>query len=151
MIYCIDTSAMIDAGNRHYPSDLFPAFWEKMDGLAGAGRLKAPPMLVEELEKRDEEWRKWVYDREAQIIVPPDAPFLDNMKNVVHTYTQLGADPERLTGDPFFISLSLTKGMTLLTSERPNKGPVKIPRVCEAVGVPTITLLNFMRQEGWRF
>lgn len=151
MIYCIDTSAMIDAGHRYYPSDLFPAFWEKMDGLALDGRLKAPPMLLEELEKRDEEWRQWVYQREAQIVVPPDAPFLANMKNVVHAYTQLGADPETLTGDPFFIALSLTEGMTLLTSERPNKGKVKIPIVCNAIGVQTITLLNFMRQEGWRF
>ena len=47
MIYCIDTSAMIDAGLRYYPADLFPIFWERMDALADEGRLKAPPTLIE--------------------------------------------------------------------------------------------------------
>jgi hypothetical protein len=142
---------MIDAGFRHYPSDLFPAFWEKMDSLASEGRLKAPPELIEELGQRDEEWRQWVYEREEQIIVPPDAAYVAAIRKVVTTYVAMGVDPAKLTGDPFFIALSLTGGMTLLTSEKPGKGAVKIPKVSEALGVKTITLLAFMRAEGWRF
>lgn len=151
MSYCIDTSAMIDAGLRNYPADLFPAFWEKMDALATEGRLKAPPMLIEELAKQDEDWKAWVFEREDAIIIPPDSVFLTNMRRVVRSYVELGADPEKLTGDPFFITLALTEGLTLLTSEKPGKGKIKIPTVCAALGVKTISLLGLMRQEGWRF
>ena len=151
MIFCIDTSAMIDAGLRRYPADLFPAFWDKMDALADAGRLKAPPTLVEELERQDEEWKAWVYERSEQIIVPPDANFVESVRTVVDAYVRLGADPEKLTGDPFFVALSMAKGMTLLTSEQPGKGKVKLPTVCQAIGVKHCNLLDFMRQENWRF
>lgn len=151
MTYCIDTSAMIDAGLRNYPVDLFPALWKKIDGLVAAGRLKAPPMLIEELSKQDEAWKDWVYQRQSAIIVQPDNDFIANMKHVVRTYTQLGADATKLTGDPFFITLALTKGQILLTSEKPGKGPVKIPVVCNALGVTTINLLGLMRRESWTF
>ena len=73
-IYCIDTSTIIDAGERYYPIDIFPAFWEKLDGLIQAGRLKAPQTLIDELENKDDAWREWVYSRKSIMIWPIDEP-----------------------------------------------------------------------------
>lgn len=39
MIYCIDTSSLIDAWQARYPIEHFPNVWARIDGLAAASRL----------------------------------------------------------------------------------------------------------------
>ena len=154
MIYCIDTSSLIDAGERYYPQDVFPAFWKKLELLVDNGRLQAPPTLLEELTKKDDKWREWVYEREDKIIVPFDGSIFETVKQVVEVYKNQSINqfnPDKLTGDPFFIALSKTKNMTLITSEQCRMGGFKIPSICKPLGVQTTSLLNMIRNEGWSF
>ena len=58
MSYCIDTNVFIDAGERYYPIDIVPGFWANFEELILAGRMKAPEMLIEELERKDDAWRQ---------------------------------------------------------------------------------------------
>ncbi len=150
MSYCIDTNVFIDAGERYYPPDIVPGFWENLDALIGANRMKAPEMLIEELERKDDEWRKWVYERKETLIVPMDLPQIEAVQKVVAVYAAQGIDNNRLTGDPFFIALALANGLTMVTNEKPRRGGAKIPKICAALGVPSINLLDLMRREGWR-
>ena len=150
MSYCIDTNIFIDAGERYYPPDIVPGFWENLDGLIEAGRFKAPEMLIEELERKSDNWRQWVYDRKDKMIVPMDMPQVDALKRVMTVYQAQSTSVSRVTGDPFFIALALAQGLTVVTSESERKGKVKIPRICAALGVPSISLLDLMRREGWR-
>lgn len=55
MIYCIDTSSLIAAWQERYPVENFPAFWDKMDDLIEAERLKAPVDVLYEIKKRSDE------------------------------------------------------------------------------------------------
>lgn len=148
--YCIDTSIIIDAGERYYPPDIVPGFWKNLDGLIDAGRFKAPEMLIEELERKDDAWRQWVYDRKETLIVPMDLPQVEAVKRVVAVYEAQASNVLRMTGDPFFIALALAQGLTVVTSESERKGKVKIPKICDALGVPSISLLEMMRRENWR-
>lgn len=150
MSYCIDTNIFIDAGERYYPPDIVPGFWENLDGLIGAGRLKAPEMLIEELERKDDDWRQWVYARKETLIVPMDLPQVEAVKRVMAIYQAQSSNVSRVTGDPFFIALALAQGLTVVTSESERKGKVKIPKICAALGVPSISLLELMRRENWR-
>jgi hypothetical protein len=148
--YCIDTNIFIDAGERYYPPDIVPGFWKNLDGLIDAGRFKAPEMLIEELERKDDAWRQWVYDRKETLIVPMDMPQVEAVKRVVAVYEAQSSNVTRMTGDPFFIALALAQGLTVVTSESERKGKVKIPKICAALGVPSISLLEMMRRENWR-
>jgi hypothetical protein len=148
--YCIDTNIFIDAGERYYPPDIVPGFWENLDSLIEAGRVKAPEMLIEELEHKSDNWRQWVYDRKEKMIVPMDMPQVDALKRVMAVYQAQSTSVNRVTGDPFFIALALAQGLTVVTSESERKGKVKIPRICTALGVQSISLLELMRREGWR-
>lgn len=150
MSYCIDTNVFIDAGERYYPPDIVPGFWENFDALIAAGRMKAPEMLIEELERKDDDWRQWVYDRKETLIVPMDLPQIEAVTKVVAVYAAQGIDANRITGDPFFIALALANGLTVVTNEKPRKGGAKIPKICAALGVPSIGLLELMRRENWR-
>ncbi|WP_300340251.1 DUF4411 family protein [Accumulibacter sp.] len=150
MSYCIDTNVFIDAGERYYPIDIVPGFWENFDGLIAAGQMKAPEMLIEELEHKDDAWRQWVYERRETLIVPMDLPQIEAVKEVMAAYATQGTDANRITGDPFFIALALANGLTMVTNEKPRRGGAKIPKICAALGVPSIGLLDLMRRERWR-
>lgn len=150
-VYCVDTSVVIDAGERHYPIDVFPAFWERLDKMISDGRLKAPKTLIDELEQKDDSWRKWVYDRQSAMIWPVDEPLQKAMTNVMTVYAGSVANLDSIKGDPFFIAASITYGATLITSERPKGGGVKIPRICEQMNVKWCSLLGMLRVEGWKF
>ena len=153
-VYCIDSSSIIDAGERYYPEDIFPTFWERLDGLANEGRLKAPGQLIEELKRKSDTWRKWVYDRQLTLIDEPDEAFFEAVKAVVSQYQKQNPaqfNPDRLTYDPFFIALALSKGYTLITSELSRPGGFRIPAICSGVGVQSMGLLSVVRAEGWKF
>lgn len=150
MSYCIDTNILIDAGERYYPPDIVPGFWKNLDALIDAGRLKAPEMLIEELARKDDDWRQWVYDRKDKLIVPMDILQVDALKQVMAVYQAQSSNISRVTGDPFFIALALAQGLIVVTSESERKGKVKIPKICDAMGVKSISLLDLMRRERWR-
>lgn len=150
MSYCIDTNILIDAGERYYPPDIVPGFWKNLDALIDAGRLKAPDMLIEELARKDDDWRQWVYDRKDKLIVPMDILQVDALKQVMAVYQAQSSNISRVTGDPFFIALALAQGLIVVTSESERKGKVKIPKICDAMGVKSISLLDLMRRERWR-
>lgn len=125
-----------------------------LEQLIDAERLKAPVTLLEELKRKDDAWREWVYMREDKLIVPPEAPFFDAVKDVVAQYQAQNPpqfNPDKLSGDPFFIALAKYKGMTLITTEQSRPGGFRIPAICRPLDVPTVTLLEMIRQEGWRF
>ncbi len=150
MSYCIDTNVFIDAGERYYPIDIVPGFWANFEELILAGRMKAPEMLIEELERKDDAWRQWVYGRRETLIVPMDLPQIKAVRKVMAVYAAEGIDANRIAGDPFFIALALANGLTVVTNEKPRRGGAKIPKICAALGVPSIGLLDLMRRERWR-
>ncbi|MGY8903886.1 MAG: DUF4411 family protein [Burkholderiales bacterium] len=149
--YCIDTSTIIDAGERYYPIDVFPAFWDRLDALIQAGRLRAPQTLIDELEAKDDAWREWVYSRRDAMIWPIDDAIQTAMAQVMPIYAAMVTNLNSIKGDPFFIAASIAKNATLITSEKPIKGNIKIPRICEQLGVAWSPLLTVVRTEGWRF
>ncbi|GMV31986.1 MAG: hypothetical protein AMXMBFR59_41110 [Rhodanobacteraceae bacterium] len=151
IVYCVDTSVVIDAGERHYPIDVFPAFWDRLDVLISAGRLKAPKTLIDELEQKDDAWRKWVYDRQTTMIWPIDGSIQSAVSNVMTVYASKVANVDSIKGDPFFIAASMAYGATLITSEQPKGGGIKIPNICNQMQVKWCSLLGMLRTEGWKF
>lgn len=149
--YCIDTSTIIDAGERYYPIDIFPAFWDRLDTLIQAGRLKAPQTLIDELEAKDDAWREWVYSRKDTMIWPIDDAIQTAMTQVMPIYAATVTNLNSIKGDPFFIAAAIAKNSTLITSEKTIRGNIKIPRICDQLGVKWSPMLDVVRSEGWRF
>lgn len=150
-VYCIDTSTIIDAGERYYPIDVFPGFWEKLDKLIIAGRLKAPETLIDELEGKADDWRQWVYDRRDAMIWEIDPVIQHAMSVVMPVYAANTKNLDSVKGDPFFIAAAMAHSACLITSEQPRRGGVKIPKICDALAVKWAPLLAVVRTEGWTF
>lgn len=63
-------------------------------------------------------------------------------------------DSEKTTpdADPFVIGLALSKGWTVIASERSNPGgKPRIPDVCRNYNVKCIKLVEFIRERGWKY
>lgn len=150
--YVFDSSAIIDAGERYYPIDVFPSFWNRMEGLVNAGSFLAPEFLIDELAKKDDSWRDWVYHRRDAIIVPMDEKILEAVREIMADFPMLvDVDKNRSGGDPFFIALAKVTGSVLVTGEKSKPSRPRIPDVCEAMNIPYINVLSLIRAENWQF
>lgn len=147
-----DSSAIIDAGERYYPIDVFPSFWNRMEALVLSGRFIAPEFLIDELAKKDDAWRDWVYERRDKIIVPVDAAMLAVVREIMAAFPALvDVDKNRSGGDPFFIALAKITGSVLVTGEKSKPSRPRIPDVCSAMGISYINILSLIRAENWQF
>lgn len=147
-----DSSAIIDAGERYYPIDVFPSFWSRMEAMAHSGRFIAPEFLIDELSKKDDAWRDWVYERRDKIIVPVNQNMLAVVREIMAEFpTLVDVDKNRSGGDPFFIALAKITGSVLVTGEKSKPSRPRIPDVCEAMDIPYINVLSLIRAENWQF
>ena len=58
-IYCVDTSSFIEM-KESYPNDIFPNLWENIEKLCKNGRLIDPDEVKKEIEKGDDDLKKWI-------------------------------------------------------------------------------------------
>lgn len=151
--YCIDTNSIIDARNKLYPPDLFPGLWTKIEELIAERRLCAPDEVRHELDKKDDETKKWAKAQSGFFV--PDSP--DQIKETQRIIAQfqhlVNNTTGRSAGDPFVIALAKLHGHTLITEERKsgNLQHPRIPDVCAVYGLKCIKFTQLIREEGWAF
>src|ERR1035441_2836123 len=71
MSYSLDTSGFLDAWIRHYPIDVFPTIWERLNDATRSGVVFASDEVLRELEKKDDDAHGWMKAR-PEMIVPFD-------------------------------------------------------------------------------
>lgn len=138
MAYVFDTSTLLEAKNRYYTFTVCPAFWDWLVLERSRGNVVSVAAVRDELQ--DPDAKKWADDH---------ATFFDanNDSRVARVSDWVAAHPhytpaarhEFLRGaDPRVISYALANGCTLVTQESSaplSKRSVKIPDVCDAIGV----------------
>lgn len=152
-IYCIDTSSILEARTRTYPPAAFPTLWDRVEALIDAGRLLSPIEMLKELERKDDETRKWARAKSG-LFVPYSPQQIATVTQILTTHPLLvDSSKGRSGGDPFLIALALIEGYTLVTEEVATNSPKKprIPDVCIVYKVPYITFLDLVIAEGWTF
>ena len=85
------------------------------------------------------------------MIWPIDDAIQAAMTQVMPIYVANVSNVNSIKGDPFFIAAAIAKKATLITSEKLIKGNIKIPKICDNLGVAWSPLLGLVRAEGWRF
>lgn len=72
MVFCLDTSALIEPWRRRYPIDLFPRYWERLDQWAKDGRVAAPEEVFAEIARIDDDLHGWVRQRRYLFRAPEE-------------------------------------------------------------------------------
>jgi len=152
MAYCIDTSALIECWTRSYPIDVLPGLWERLDAMTRSNELVAPDEVLHELAKKEDELHKWVKQR-THMFLELDDPIQAATREILSANQLLAKDfAQRTHADPFVIAVGRVRGLPIVTQEGPgsDKRPT-IPYVCRILGLRTLTILEFIREQGWTF
>ena len=147
--YCFDTSALINLKNN-YPREIFDSLWVNIESLIAKGLLVAPREVFHEIQRGDDELIEWV-KRSKKMFVDLDLDQIEKVRDVLSNYESLAApQKESPHADPFIISLALSKGYSVITQESKHK-PGRIPDVCNRYNIKCLNLLEFIKEQGWRF
>lgn len=153
VIYCIGTSSILEARIRSYPPAIFVQLWGRVEALIAAGRLVAPVEILHELERQDDETKRWARGQSG-LFVPLDRTQTDEVTRILRSFPLLvDSSRGRSGGDPFVIALAKIRGYTVVTEEkltRSAKRP-RIPDVCLSYNVPCIAFLELVLRERWTF
>lgn len=152
MPFCFDTSAILDAWVRHYPPDVFPTIWERMDQAARAGQIFVIDEVMTELKRKDDGIYKWIEDRES-MIVSIETDVQSCLVEIMANYPRLVDTKKNRSGcDPWVIALAQARGLSVVSAEKASGSLVKpkIPDVCKDLAVPYVEVVDFFRKQGWR-
>lgn len=158
MIYLLDTNIFITSKN-FLPMDVYPSFWGILNELANSGIFKSIKKVEEELRKGNDEIVPWIENElPKDFFMKEDINTLTSLSIVsqwanTKDYTQAAKNTFVSTADSWIIAEALSKSCKIITHEVPDpmsKKRVKIPDVCNGIGVPYCSLNDAFREEGIR-
>ncbi len=68
MPFCVDTSAWMDGRQRHYPPDVFPSLWLRLEERIAAGHIICSEEVYVELAKKADDLHKWIQGRKEMLL-----------------------------------------------------------------------------------
>jgi len=151
MSYSLDTSGFLDAWIRHYPIDVFPTIWQRLDEAVKSGLVFASEEVVRELERKDDEACEWIKAR-PHMVVPFGTELETEVIKLMARFPRLvDSKKGRSGGDPFVIAVAIVGRHSVITGEHPTGRPdvPRIPDVCKELGIPCIRMLDFFREQKW--
>ena len=155
MKYCIDTSSLIHAWRRDYPPDVFGTLWAHLDVLVQQGRLYSPVEVLLELERGGDDIHQWALDH-RDMFLEVDEVVENTVGRIVDSFPAFVpmSSNDGVWADPYVIAFALARGWVVVTGEKATgqgSRRIKIPNVCQEFGVTSITFLDLIRGEGWKF
>lgn len=148
MPYSVDTSGWLDGWQRHYPPDVFPSLWTKLDALIAKGELLSSEEVYVELKRKDDDLHAWIQSRK-QMLVPLDEAIQARVVALLNEFPRLVDTLRgRSIADPFVIATAMERGAVVVTGE-PLTGKLdkpRIPDVCQLKSIRCITFLQMIRE-----
>ena len=151
-LYVFDANVWIDLG-RHQPPDIYVNLWTQIDASIANGTICSPEEVLVELSAGTDGLDEKLKQREG-LFVPLDEDCQHAVQEITDNCDGF-VDPEsdRDRGDPFVVALARVRGGTVVTKERPRRGPTgrpRIPDACDQFQVPWLHWFNFLKIIGWR-
>ena len=151
--YSIDTSSLLEAWERSYPPDHFPALWGKLQELIQEHRLYASEEVCVELEKKQGDVYRWARKQQGFLIeTDPDiATEVNRILGLPVAIQFVDTSKGRHAADPFVIAVASLHGHVVVTEETNSLKHPKIPDVCNYLGIEHLDVLSLIRRERWVF
>ena len=152
MKYCLDSSALIDLGERHYPErlEVFAPIWKHLYTGIKSGNIISVDHVKLELAKKADEWRE-KFIKKADIMFKIDQSTEKEYANVIRRIEdckKLNINKHRerfMSGaDPWVIALAKSiGGCTVVSAETKSIAQYGLRPICHLVGVKHIDLIRF--------
>ena len=158
MRYLLDTDVFIRAKNLHYGLDFCPAFWDWLIKSNQTGQVFSIEKVKGEIERGNDELTEWSKTQDELFFLKPDSgifPAMEQVTNWVNDndYTASAKNTFLQAADYYLIAHALTDDFVVVTHELSanTANKVKIPNVCEGVGLKVMTPYEMLRDEQVRF
>lgn len=151
MSFSFDTSAFIEPWTRRYPPDIFPPIWAWLEDCIESRTISAIDEVRLEIYRQEDDLTGWA-KTQANLFVPADDAVQTALRQVLADFPNL-ADHERdrSGADPWVVAHALAGGLSVVTYESMGKQTKpKIPNACKHFGIPCVTLVDVLRQTGFK-
>lgn len=149
--YSFDTSAIINGRRDIFKPTTFGPIWDSIEEMIRAGQVRAVDEVKRELKRKSDEAATWA-GRCSGLFVPLSREVQLSTREILAKHPRLlgsGGGP-RNGADPFVIALAHARQGTVVTQETPrNIKKPRIPDVCDDLGIPWMTLPEFVDAQGW--
>jgi predicted nucleic acid-binding protein len=156
--YCLDTNVLIQAWLNYYSPKFCPDYWSVLNELGNQGIIFIPQMVKEEILRTDDDLSQWL--RASKIPVAKVDTNVTNFLKVIYA-----ADPShknlvdntrrRSLADPWIIAHAINENAIVVTKEEKvtaaNTTRIKIPNVCDNMGIPWINDFELIERLNIRF
>lgn len=158
--FWIDANVLITAKNGPFRFGLAPAFWKAIDEHSKAGSICQSKLVYDEIVRNvpDDELAKWLRVRRTQgFCITPGRSVQQSFQRVADhvqgKYSRHHAAVFLQVADPWVVAHALDDKGAVVTfeSKQPNAKKVKIPNVCEALGVRYVDLYDMLEELQIRF
>jgi hypothetical protein len=157
-IYVLDADVFIEAKNRYYAFDIAPRFWQSLNDYAGTGRIQSIDRIKKQLEDQKDELSEWIKNGNiANAFENSDQPdviasYQEAIKWVQANSRYSNAAKNSFANDPdgWLVAYAKAKSCILVTHEKSENSihRVKIPSVCDALGVIYRNTFDMLRELG---
>ena len=157
-IYCLDANVLIQAWQNYYSPKFCKDYWDVLDELGSRGTIFIPAIVRDEIVRTDDDLSQWLTGSKIQVreIDEPVTHCLQDIysKNPLH---KLLVDNTRYRSlaDPWVIAHAIKEKAIVVTKEEKitalNSNKIKIPNVCDNMGVPCINDFHLIERLGIRF
>ena len=159
MAYLLDSDVFIQAKNLHYGFDFCPAFWDWLLEMNAAGDLFSVGKVADELREGGDDLADWVRARDPAFFLEPDEPVVASLQetsawaNDCGLYDGAAIVTFLQSADYYLVAHAHAHGHVVVTHEvaAPTRKKIKIPNVCEGMGVDCVGPFEMLRAAGARF
>lgn len=150
--YVIDTCSFT-ALRRIYPLDVFPGAWQAVTQLAECGVIISSSEVLIELQEQEDIVTDWAKNHRT-VFIPLRREIQLKAAEILSRFPNLlDLNNMKSNADAFVIATAIIHDCTVVTEEDPTGNGaklVKIPNVCNILGVKYMKLLDLFRAEQVR-
>lgn len=158
LIYCIDANILIQAWQKYYAPEICPSYWEVLNDLGKRGVIFIPELVYEEIAKGEDNLFEWLKKSDIQI-KKIDGEVTNRLREIYasspsHKYL-VSSNGIHSKADPWVIAHAMKENAIVVTKETKDyfkkQTKIKIPHVCDNMGVKWIDDFEFIRNLNIKF
>lgn len=157
-IYCLDANVLIQAWQKYYSPKFCPGYWDILNELGVQGRIFIAKEVFDEITRTEDDLCKWL--KASKILVR------ETNENVIRCLQKIYAKEAshktlvdntkaRSLADPWVIAYAINEGATVVTKEEKitalNSSRIKIPNVCDNMGIAWMNDFDFLAELNIQF
>lgn len=155
--YCLDANVLIQGWQKYYSPKLCASYWDVLNHLGKSNRVFIPKAVFEEIQRTEDDLTEWLSTCSIPVagITGGVAKCLTDIYGKHETHKFLVDNKKgRSLADPWVIAHAIHENATVITKEEKitaSATKIKIPNVCENMGVRWINDFQFVEEMNIRF